>query len=106
MDGHIFVAPGDVTRLAAHAIACSTSTHLLGSGAMHPAFRENVPGFADWFDGLAREHAGRCEVGDTFWMPLRTDARPHGVVVVVAADGPGTAEDKAAIAARAAVDEA
>ena len=39
-------------------------------------------------------------------MPLRPDARPHGVVAVAATGGPATAEDKAAIAVRAALDEA
>jgi hypothetical protein len=73
---------------------------------MYPAFRDHVPGFADWFAEIGRSHADDSAVGDTFWMPLRADARPHGVVVVVAAGGPATAEDKAAIAARAAIDEA
>ena len=73
---------------------------------MYPAFRDHVPGFAAWFERPGPAPRGRCRVGETFWMPLRPDARPHGVVVVVAAGGPATAEDKAAIAVRAAIDEA
>ena len=106
MDGHVFIAPGDITQLAAHAIVYSSSTQLGGFGAMYPSFRENVPGFADWFAGLAVPPDEGCPVGSTFWMPLRPEARPHGVLVVVAAGGPATEEDKASVAVRAAIDGA
>ena len=106
MDGQVFVAPGDITQLAAHAVAYSTSTQLGGFGAMYPAFRDHIPGFAAWFEDLGVGHAYGCGIGDTFWMPLRPDVRPHGVVVVAATGGPATSEDKAAIAVRAAIDEA
>ena len=106
MDGHLFIAQGDITQLAAHAIACSTSTGLAGKGSMFSSFRDNIPGFTEWFQGLGPGRAGRTHVGETFWMPLRPDARPHGVVAVVAAGRPASAEDKAATAARVAIDEA
>jgi hypothetical protein len=106
VDGHLFIARGDITQLAAHAIAYSTSTGLLAHGAMYPAFRDHVPGFADWFDGLSRDRGSRCGIGETFWLPLAPEGRPCGVVVVVAAGGPRTDEDKAGIAVRAAVDAA
>jgi O-acetyl-ADP-ribose deacetylase (regulator of RNase III) len=106
MEGHIFITQGDITQLAVHAIAYSTSTILGGWGSMYPAFRDGVPGFADWFQQVGREHATDLRIGETFWMPLRLDTRPHGVVVVVAAGAPATNEDKAAIAVRAAIDEA
>jgi len=106
LDGHLFIAQGDISQLAAHAIAYSTSTTLAGQGSMYASFRDNIPGFADWFQGLGQGRAGGARVGETFWMPLRPDARPHGVVAVVAAGRTATAEDKAAIAARVAIDEA
>jgi hypothetical protein len=87
VDGQVVVAPGDITQLAAHAVAYSTSTRLGGSGAMYPSFRDQIPDFAAWFEDLGRRHEGECRVGDTFWMPLRPDVRPHGVVVVAAASG-------------------
>ncbi len=106
MDGHLFIAPGDITQLAAHAIAYSSSTGLGESGALYPAFRDHVPGFATWFEELSLEYSGRCSVGDSYWLPLGSDTRPHGVVVVVAAGGPRTPEDKAGMAVRAAIDAA
>jgi hypothetical protein len=106
VDGHLFIAPGDITRLAAHAIAYSSSTELGEYGALYPAFRDHVTGFAPWFEGLSRERGGQCRVGETFWLPLSRETRPHGVVVVVAAGGPRTAEDKARLAVRAAIDAA
>jgi hypothetical protein len=41
VDGHLFVARGDITQLAAHAIAYSTSTGLGAYGALYPAFRDH-----------------------------------------------------------------
>ena len=105
MDGHIFIAPGDITQIAADAIAYSASTLFGGSGSMYSAYRDQIPGFGDWYGQLGRDHAGQCRTGDVYWMPLRVDARPHGVVVVIATGGPATDEDKAAIAVRAAIAE-
>jgi hypothetical protein len=64
-----------------HAICYFTSTMLAAWGSMYPAFRDNTPGFAGWFQDLGRRHAGGRRVGETFWIPLRSDARPHGVAV-------------------------
>jgi hypothetical protein len=104
VDGRLFIARGDISLLAAHAVAYSTSTHLAGYGAMYPSFRDHVPGFAAWFDELAGRRGGECSIGETFWLPLDPSVRPHGIVVVVSAGGPRTEEDKASIAVRAAVD--
>jgi hypothetical protein len=106
VEGQVFIAPGDLTQIAADAIAYSTSTGLGGFGAMYPSFSRQVPGFADWFAELGRRHESECRIGETFWMPLSPEAAPFGVVVVVATGGPATAEDKAAIAVRAALEEA
>ena len=106
LDGHLFIVPGDLTRLAADAIAYSTSTGLDGGGEMSPAFRERIPGFARWYAGLDAGHPGGRRVGQAFWMASGAGTRPHGVVAVIASGGPATLEDKAAIAARAAIDEA
>ena len=106
MDGRLFIARGDISQLAAHAVAYSSSTHLVGYGALYPSFRDHVPGFAAWFDELGRTRGGDCNIGDTFWLSLGASRRPHGIVVVVSAGGPRTEEDKAFIAVRAAVDTA
>jgi hypothetical protein len=106
VDGRLFIAPGDISQLAAHAVAYSTSTHLAGYGAMYPSFRDHMPGFDDWFENLTRRRGGDCRIGETFWLTLDPSVRPHGIVVVVSAGGPRTEEDKASIAVRAAVDTA
>ena len=68
LDGHVFVSPGDITQLAVHAIAYSASTLFGMNGSMYAAFRENVPGFADRFSDLRRDHAGQAAVGElTAW---------------------------------------
>lgn len=106
MDGHVFIAPGDITQLAAHAIVYSSSTQLGGFGAMYPSFRDNIPGFAAWFADLAASRDAECRVGSAFWLPFRPEARPHGVLAVVATGGPAIEEDKASIAVRVAIDAA
>jgi hypothetical protein len=104
--GHVFVAPGDLTQLSAHALAYSASNALGRDGSLYSAFEANVPGFATWYDGLRRSRKEPPEVGEAFWMPLGPDRAPHGLVVVVSTGGPRTAADKAAIAVRAALTEA
>jgi hypothetical protein len=104
--GHVFVAPGDLTQLSAHALAYSASNALGRDGNLYSAFEANVPGFATWYDGLRRARKGPCEVGDTFWMPLGRERAPHGLVVVASTGGPRTPEDKAGLAVRAALTEA
>jgi O-acetyl-ADP-ribose deacetylase (regulator of RNase III) len=103
MDGHLYIAPGDITRLAADAIAFSASTHLSSGGTLYASFREHVPGFAAWYADLRSRHAPLSGVGGAFAMPLHADRRPYFVVVVASTGGPATDEDKAAIAVRAAL---
>jgi hypothetical protein len=97
MQNHLFLSPGDLTQFNAHAVAYSASSYLGPDGSLYSAFRSNVPGFAEWYRALGRECARNCCIGDTFWMPLAGDSRPHGVVVVVStgagdvANKPGTA---------------
>ena len=100
MDNHLFVAPGDLTQLSAHAIAYSASNYLGRDGNLFSSFRAHVPGFAPWYIELARREAPRCTVGDTFWLELDRRHRPHGVVVVVST-GRGDVPDKAGAAVRA-----
>lgn len=103
MEGYLYVAPGDITRLAADAIAFSASTHLNSAGSLYASFQQNVPGFADWYGELQVRHGRHCGVGSSFAMPLYADRRPHFVVVVVSTGGPATEEDKAALAVQAAL---
>ncbi len=103
MKGHLFIAPGDLTRLSAHAIAYSASNSLGRDGNLYSAFAANVPGFAEWYDSQRPKPGQLHEVGDTFWMPLNKDALPRGVVAVVSTGGSQTIEDKAALAVRAAL---
>ena len=104
MHGHVFVSPGDITQLAAHAIAYSASTLFGTNGSMYAAFRENVPGFEASFADLRRFHSGRTAIGDAFWIPTRADVRPHGVAVVVATGGVQGGDEAGAVAVRAAID--
>ena len=105
MNGRVFVAPGDITQLAAHAVAYSSSTDFGGGGNLFPSFRKHIPTFGKWFDSLRHQHAGKVTVGDAFWMPTGpgSDSKPLGIVVVIATGGPATDEDKAGIAVRAAI---
>jgi hypothetical protein len=102
VDGHIFVANGDLTQLTAHALAYSTSTGLHGDGNLYPAFARHVPHFPALYDALPRP----CDLGDSFWLPLPGNRPPHGVVVVAAAGGSRAAprEDKARLAVRNALE--
>lgn len=106
VEGQVFIAPGDLTQIAAHAVAYSTDTHLASYGDMYPSFSCQVAGFAAWFAELGRLLDAECRVGDTFWMPLSDGAPPHGMVVVAATSGSAAAEDEAAAAVRGALDEA
>jgi len=103
LKGHLFITPGDLTQLSAHAIAYSASNALGRDGNLYSAFAANVPGFAEWYNQLRPGQGQLREVGDAFWMPLKTGQMPRGVVAVVSTGGPATTEDKAAIAVRAAL---
>lgn len=103
MKGHLFIAPGDITQLSAHAIAYSASNTLGRDGNLYSAFAANVPGFVAWYDRQRPKSGHVLEVGDAFWMPLDKNALPRGVVTVVSTGGPQTIEDKAALAVRAAL---
>src|SRR5207248_8508467 len=105
MTGHIFIAPGDITQLSADAIAFSASTYLGRDGNLCSSFEANVPGFSQWYAELHHSQTIPVELGSTYWMPLKADRKPHGVVVVVSAGG-GEAEDKAGLAVRRAIAEA
>jgi hypothetical protein len=103
VDGHIFVANGDLTQLTADAIAYSTSTELRGDGNLYPAFARHVPDFPALYAALPRP----CELGDCFWLPLPGSRPPRGVVVVAAAGGGSLPrEGKARLAVRNALDTA
>jgi hypothetical protein len=103
VQGHLFIAPGDLTQLNAHAIAYSASNTLGRDGNLYSAFAANVPGFAAWYDRQRPPQGQLREVGDTLWMPLDEAALPRGIVAVVSTGGPRTTEDKAALAVRAAL---
>jgi hypothetical protein len=101
MDNHLFIATGDLTQLSAHAVAYSASSYLGCDGNLYSSFRAHVAGFAPWFAELARRESQRCQVGDTFWLELHGQRRPHGIVVVVST-GRGDVQDKAGTAVRGA----
>ena len=103
VDGHLFITPGDITQISAHALAYSASSYLGADGNLFSAFAQHVPGFGDWLAGVRRGLDEPCVPGATFWMPLDKGRKPHGVVVVVAAARGSTSEDKAACAVRAAL---
>lgn len=103
MDGSIFVARGDITRLAADAIAFSASTRLEKDGTLYASFQANVPGFAAWYDGLREQHDPLPSAGTAFALPLYADRPPYFVVAVASTGGPGSAEDKADLAVRSAL---
>jgi len=103
VNGYLFITPGAITQLRAHAIAYSASSYLSPDGSLYSSFQTQVPGFAAWFAELREQPNLAPQVGDTFWMPLRPEHPPHGVVVVVSTGGGPTTEDKAALAVRAAL---
>ena len=49
MSGHIFIVHGDITQLAAHAIAYSTSTALDTTGHLYSSFQKHLPDFIKQF---------------------------------------------------------
>ncbi|MBY0528105.1 MAG: SIR2 family protein [Gemmataceae bacterium] len=106
MDGHLFIVPGDVTQLAADAVAYSASNRLGRSGSLYPGFAHHFPTFGPWYKNQSKHLLAPCSVGETFWMPLDPARKPHGIVVVVATGGAATDEDKATTAVRSAVDSA
>ena len=95
MTGHLYIAPGDITRLAADAIAFSASTHLSESGTLYSSFREHVPGFAAWYRELRARHAPVAKVGTAFAMPLYADRKPHFVVAHFRHDAQRQADEPA-----------
>lgn len=88
MPGSVFVAQGDITQLAADAVAYSTSTGLGTSGHLYEAFKQHLPPFVDAYKAERENHLP-CEVGGAFWIDLPGNKRPYGVVVVAAAGGAG-----------------
>jgi hypothetical protein len=103
LKGHLFIAPGDITQLNAHAIAYSASDTLDRDGNLYSAFAAHVPGFAEWFDQLRRQHPERGQVGEAFWMPLETGHKPLGVIAVISIGEAPTGEDKGGLAVRSAL---
>jgi O-acetyl-ADP-ribose deacetylase (regulator of RNase III) len=101
--GHLFIVPGDLTQLSAHAIAYSASNALGHNGSLYSAFATKVPGFAAWYEQQRPKQGQLREVGDAFWMPLNSGQMPFGVVTVVSTGGPASTEDKASIAVRSAL---
>jgi hypothetical protein len=79
MKGHVFIAQGDITQLAADAIAYSSSRSMLAAGDLYSSFEAHVPGFAEAFERLGHKDEHR-ETGATYWLPLER----HSVVVVAA----------------------
>jgi hypothetical protein len=106
VNGHLYIVRGDLTHLSAHAVAYSASHTLGRDGNMYSAFRANVPGFDACLTRLRGENRGRCEVGDTFWMPLQPGRKPHGIVLAVSTSGRSSREEKAGLTVRSALSRA
>ncbi|MGZ3456049.1 MAG: SIR2 family protein [Polyangiales bacterium] len=104
MQGHVFVVHGDITRLAADAIAYSTDRALSVGGQLTFAFDQNVPTFREQYRELGPlEEKERRDPGWSHWLPLPSE-RPRGVVVTVATGGRSTPrEERAAKAVRGAL---
>ncbi|MFO0552735.1 MAG: SIR2 family protein [Polyangiaceae bacterium] len=88
--GSVFIAQGDLTRVAAHAIVYSTDRMLSRGGQLTAAFDANIPGFSEGYRALGervRKLAAKPNAGDAYWLPVRdresTDARGAGVVAGV-----------------------
>jgi hypothetical protein len=105
VQGYVFVAQGDITRLAADAVAFSAAADFEPTGHLYSAFRANVSGFADWFASL-RTRVGTGHPGDTHWLPPDAPDRPYGVAAVVAAGKAGEGEQQAGAAVHSAIDTA
>lgn len=105
LPGQIFLAPGDITRLAVDAIAFSASNHLGRDGNLCSSFEANLPAFREWYPRLRRSTTVPCPLGSTFWLPLAGDRRPQGLVVVVST-GSDPLPNKAGLAVRRAVETA
>jgi hypothetical protein len=90
MAGHIFIVQGDITQLAADAIAYSTSTALDTSGLLFSSFKKNLPEFVKRYRVEARLHRP-CAVGHTLWIELPGGQKPRGVVVAAATGRSGVA---------------
>ncbi|MFO0930393.1 MAG: SIR2 family protein [Gemmataceae bacterium] len=105
LPGQIFIAPGDITRLAADAIAFSASYRLTRDGNLCSSFEANIPEFGPWFAGLARSTPLPCPVGSTFWLPLGAGRQPGGIVLVVST-GRDPLPNKAGAAVRVAINRA
>src|SRR5262249_19079379 len=103
VDGHLFITPGDITQISAHALAYSASSYLGADGNLFSAFAQHVPTFGDWLAGVRRGLDSPCAPGATFWMPLDRDRKPHGGVGAARAARGAPSEDKAALAVRAAL---
>ena len=106
MKNHLFITPGDITQLSAHAVAYSASSRLSPHGNLYSSFEAHFPAFAPWYAGLRGGDDPDHRVGDAFWLTLDAKRKPHGIVVVVSTGGGPSAEDKAAVAVRVALDEA
>ena len=73
MTGHVFIAPGDITRLGADAIAYSASNVLTRDGNLASSFEAAFPGFVDWLGKLrAAETLPRRHRSDVL-APARRD---------------------------------
>jgi hypothetical protein len=103
MRGHVFIAPGSLPELSAHAIAFSANNSCSRSGQLFWSFQQHIPGFANWLDSLYKDAPPFYEVGTAFWLPLDPQRRPHGVSLVISTGDSSSAEHKAAQAVRGAL---
>lgn len=99
MEGHLFIAHGDLTQLTADAIAFSSSRSLAASGDLYSSFVANVPDFAEGLEQV-RARVGRLDLGATEWMPLKS-GKPAGVVITVATHREATPRDAGTVARNA-----
>jgi len=82
LPGQIFVAHADLTQLSADAVVLSTSTNQDWVGMMSGAF-DQAFGVAALWERAKEGGAHLNEIGDVWWLPLETEAKPRGIVLSV-----------------------
>jgi hypothetical protein len=90
LPSHLFVLPGDLTRLRADVLVFSTSTALRGGGHLHAPFAERLPWFAEALADIGprvRPERVRWPVGQTLCLEPPSGKGPAVVVVASTIDG-------------------
>jgi hypothetical protein len=85
MNGHVFVAHGDLTQVQADVLVYTTDWYL-HPGMLRQAFRARFPAFDEWFAALPLTRRPPHSVGSIFWYDPPGE-KPRILAVVVTDDG-------------------